>query len=84
MTNDMEQKIRERAYQIWEQEGRIHGRHEDHWHLAKLELTSALEEVAPIEAPAAPAKKGRKAAAEKAAVVPPVAPRRRRTSATLQ
>lgn len=88
---DLEQKIRERAYQLWEQDGRIHGRNEQHWHLAKLELTSAVDESSvAIEAPAAaePAKKGRRAAAKTAvpavAPVPAAAPRRRRTSATLQ
>jgi hypothetical protein len=88
---DLEQKIRERAYQLWELEGRIHGRHDEHWHLAKLELTSAVETSAPvIEAPAAvvsaePAKKkGRRSAQEPAVPVAAAAPRRRRTSATLQ
>ena len=41
MTIDQEQHIRERAYQIWEREGRVHDRQLQHWHSAKLELTSA-------------------------------------------
>jgi hypothetical protein len=45
---DLEQSIRERAYQIWEREGRVHGRHEAHWHSAKLELTSADQDASPI------------------------------------
>jgi hypothetical protein len=86
---DLEQKIRERAYQLWEQEGRIHGRNEQHWHLAKLELTSTIEVPAvAIEAPVAAAepakKKGRRAAEKPAVPVAAAAPRRRRTSATLQ
>jgi hypothetical protein len=32
-----ENKIRERAYAIWEREGRPHGRHDDHWHQASTE-----------------------------------------------
>lgn len=28
---DMKQRIRERAYELWEREGRPHGRHLDHW-----------------------------------------------------
>lgn len=33
-----EERLRERAYAIWEQEGRPHGRHEEHWHRAREEL----------------------------------------------
>lgn len=84
MTIDLEQKIRDRAYQIWEQEGRIHGRAEQHWHMAQFELASAAE-IAAAEAPAAPAKKSRRASTPAAgAPVPAAAPRRRRAPATLQ
>jgi hypothetical protein len=38
---DREDKIRQRAYSIWEQEGHPHGRHEDHWHRAAAEVASA-------------------------------------------
>jgi hypothetical protein len=48
MNMDLEQSVRERAYQIWEREGRVHGRHEAHWHSAKLELTSADQDGSPI------------------------------------
>lgn len=34
-----EDRIRQRAYEIWEREGRPEGRHEDHWHRAHRELT---------------------------------------------
>ncbi len=89
---DLEQTIRERAYQIWEQEGCIHGRDKEHWHAAKLELTSAVEESAvAIETPAVAAepakKKGRRSAKETvpaAPVVAAAAPRRRRATPTLQ
>jgi hypothetical protein len=33
--NDREQRQRERAYGIWESEGRPEGRHEDHWKRAE-------------------------------------------------
>lgn len=34
--DEREQKRRERAYKIWEDEGRVDGLHEDHWkHAAK-------------------------------------------------
>ncbi len=89
---DLEKTIRERAYQIWEQEGCIHGRDKEHWHAAKLELTSAVEESAvAIETPAVAAepakKKGRRSAKETvpaAPVVAAAAPRRRRATPTLQ
>lgn len=32
--NDKEQQRRERAYKIWEDEGRAEGSHEDHWQRA--------------------------------------------------
>ncbi|MCK0196934.1 DUF2934 domain-containing protein [Ancylobacter sp. 6x-1] len=32
--DDREQRIRERAYHLWMEEGRPHGRHADHWVLA--------------------------------------------------
>lgn len=35
-----EDRIRERANQIWEREGRPEGRADDHWRLARLELAS--------------------------------------------
>jgi hypothetical protein len=34
---DDKQRIRERAYQLWEREGRPHGRHMDHWVQAEQE-----------------------------------------------
>lgn len=32
-----EEHVRRRAYHIWEREGRPHGRHEHHWHMAQEE-----------------------------------------------
>ena len=85
MSNDLEQRIRERAYELWERDGRAHGRADAHWHAAKLELTSAAPTGAAemIEVPAK-AKSRRKAAPP--AEVNPVtqaAPRRRRAPNTL-
>jgi hypothetical protein len=37
-----EQAIRERAYAIWEEEGRPDGRDLDHWRRAEQELSSAV------------------------------------------
>jgi hypothetical protein len=38
MNSDMDEQIRARAYQIWEEEGRPHGRHDEHWRRAAEEL----------------------------------------------
>lgn len=39
-------EIRARAYQIWEQEGRPHGRQDEHWRQAAQELGAGTETVA--------------------------------------
>lgn len=52
-----EQAVRERAYYIWEGEGRVHGRAHIHWLRAEAELST-------VE----PAKKPARKAAEKPAV----------------
>jgi hypothetical protein len=44
--------IRERAYQIWEREGRPHGRDYDHWIQARVEL---IAEAASNQRPRKPA-----------------------------
>lgn len=31
-------RIRDRAYDLWERDGRPEGRHDDHWHQARREL----------------------------------------------
>ena len=36
--DDREHSIRQRAYEIWEMEGRPEGRHQDHWQQAAREL----------------------------------------------
>ena len=38
---DGEAAIRERAYAIWEAEGRPHGKDLDHWHRAEAEINAA-------------------------------------------
>ncbi|WP_411755786.1 DUF2934 domain-containing protein [Sinorhizobium meliloti] len=34
----MEERIRRRAYEIWERDGRPDGEHDRHWHQAEKEL----------------------------------------------
>ncbi|TPK89469.1 DUF2934 domain-containing protein [Mesorhizobium sp. B2-4-17] len=38
MSDDRNDRIRERAYQIWQREGGVHGDHERHWHQAEMEI----------------------------------------------
>jgi len=40
MSEALQNKIRLRAYQIWEEEGRPAGRHLTHWHRAERELAA--------------------------------------------
>ena len=69
MTPDLEEMIRQRAHEIWEQEGRPHGRHEEHWQMAAGEITQELERIKAAHTPAT---------AEEIEASP--APRKRRTS----
>jgi hypothetical protein len=38
---DLQERIRRRAYQLWEQEGRPEGRADEHWRRADAELAGA-------------------------------------------
>ena len=38
---DLHRRIRERAFQIWIEEGQPRGRDKEHWAIAEAELTSA-------------------------------------------
>ncbi|AWN52484.1 DUF2934 domain-containing protein [Methylobacterium sp. 17Sr1-1] len=95
-----ETSIRERAYALWERDGRAPGRDEHYWRLAEQELTRPA--APPAEAPAAetvaakPVRKpaARKPAAAKSAAAKVVAevaeaaakpaPRRRRAAAAVE
>ena len=46
MDDDHEQSIRERAYEIWENEGRPQGRGAEHWEQARMEFYEARQEAA--------------------------------------
>jgi hypothetical protein len=56
----LEQRIRHRAYQLWEQEGRPHGREHEHWQRARSEVMAAQH------GEPTPAQKSSKKAARKA------------------
>lgn len=69
------EKVRERAYAIWEREGRPHGRDREHW-------LKAEQEVMTTAAPARPAKKAANGnAAAKAASTTKAAPGKRAATA---
>jgi len=59
--------IQKRSYNIWEREGRPHGRDHEHWTLAEAELLAELErlhdEAKVVVEAAAPKKKAAKAVA---------------------
>jgi hypothetical protein len=38
MNLEKQRRIEERAYALWEAEGQLHGRHEEHWHRAAREI----------------------------------------------
>ncbi|OHV88709.1 DUF2934 domain-containing protein [Mesorhizobium sp. ORS 3428] len=38
MSDDRIEKIRQRAYEIWQREGSLHGDHERHWLQAEMEI----------------------------------------------
>jgi len=42
MPTDIRQLVRDRSYQLWEQEGRPEGRHLDHWLQAECELAGKI------------------------------------------
>ena len=41
MDNDLTPHILQRAYEIWENEGRPHGRDKIHWSMAEAELSKS-------------------------------------------
>jgi Protein of unknown function (DUF2934) len=47
---DLEERIRERAFQIWDREGRPHGRDREHWDMARRELMGA-DDAPPLQPP---------------------------------
>jgi hypothetical protein len=41
LSSDREQRVRNRAYALWEQDGGRHGRHDDHWAQAIRDIDAA-------------------------------------------
>lgn len=67
---DLAQRVRLRAYYLWEAEGRPHGRDQEYWHRALAEERvaavpdSVIADVPPLAEVAAEAKPARKPAAK--------------------
>jgi Protein of unknown function (DUF2934) len=76
MRSDREERIRQRAYALWQSEGHRHGRHEDHWRRAEREI--AAEEAGP-DGPPRRAGRPRKATAEKSVAARPARSRSARS-----
>jgi hypothetical protein len=56
MHKTREQRIRERAYAIWQRAGEAHGLHDEHWRQAETEINAedaATSSAAPAPTPAA-------------------------------
>ena len=65
MTDDRQERIRNRAHQIWLQEGQPAGHHERHWHQAAADVDQ--QDAAGKSAAKKPTKKATGAAKAKAA-----------------
>ena len=68
MTDDRQDRIRQRAHEIWEQAGRPEGAHQEHWEQATAEIDGAAKpKKAAKKADAKPAKAAAKPKAAKPA-----------------
>jgi hypothetical protein len=56
MADDRNERIRHRAYEIWEREGRHEGKHDEHWHRAAREIEGEAKPPRGKESDAKPAK----------------------------
>lgn len=62
MPQELEDQIRERAYQLWIADGCREGEADHHWLAAERELLAAFAASAPVMPAAKPKKKSRRAA----------------------
>jgi hypothetical protein len=71
ITPAFEQLVRDRAYALWESEGRPAGRDAEHWRLSEAQTLAELAAAETVAEPAAPKKaaKPKKAAAPKKAAL---------------
>ncbi|MBW7850606.1 MAG: DUF2934 domain-containing protein [Rhodospirillales bacterium] len=76
MTNEREARIRERAYQLWEADGRPAGRAVEHWVRAEAEMGGGEAETSDSAATATNKPRRRTSAKPDS---PPSGPRRRKS-----
>ena len=68
MSDDRDQQVKQRAYELWENEGRPSGRHDDHWDRARREIEERDQgRESGVEAPSAESPAKRTAARRKPA-----------------
>ena len=60
METDRKDLIKQRAYAIWEREGRPHGKHEEHWREASEEMHGLEDAPKIVKKPAHVAPAGKK------------------------
>ena len=72
MTDDRQERIRQRAHEIWEQAGRPEGSHMEHWDRATAEIDGAAvkPKKAAAKKPAAAATPAKAATAKTSAAKP--------------
>jgi len=74
VTDDRQDRIRQRAHEIWEKAGRPEGAHQEHWEQATAEVDGAAKpKKATKKADAKPAKAAAKSAAKSKAAKPAAA-----------
>lgn len=88
MDGDLEHRIRERAYELWEAEGQPEGREDQHWRQAQADITEAQGKAAKTKTGTAKTATARKptakpaptkAASAKSATAKRTAPAKKRT-----
>ncbi len=80
MDRDLEQRIRARAHELWEQSGRVDGQADEHWRQAERELTALSDAQQESTAPKSASKRRAAPKDEKSAAPAGEAPKRRRTA----
>ena len=56
METSLQNRIRERAYQLWNARGRVHGQAEQHWLAAEREILAQVMPQSRVSEPVMPAK----------------------------
>ena len=51
MTDEREDRIRNRAYELWQRDGAPDGKPDDHWYQAEREIDQGYSEIGPDDEP---------------------------------